>query len=337
MKVRRRFLLALMASMLLHLGIVTGPGWLVPSLDDLLRHNQSPPLDAWLVRSADRPVSAPKPRPRSKPKAERSAPSAGPVVAPPMPVAEPEPMPAPERERSTEAPVDDNQQAGAVDGNSTTVEFALYGHLWIRYSVSRGEGGFVIGQAVQEFRSDGGAYYLRSATETTGLVRLFKRVDLIHSSAGQVVNGHLQPREFRIERDGAAGETAIFDWPQGKVWLGERHFDLEPGAQDMLSMFCELALIPIDGPTVSLPVVTGKKVERYQFTVIGEETLATPMGEQPTLHLRTQGAGSERTDIWLGYNFARLPLRIRHVDRKGEVYDQVAGSIEIDPLTERPH
>jgi len=167
---------------------------------------------------------------------------------------------------------------------------------------------------------------------------LFKRVDVVHTSTGDVVNGNLRPREFTIERDGQVAESAAFDWIEGQeVWLKERHFPLEPGTQDMLSLFCELSLMPVDGPSLSIPVVTGKKVERYEFAVLGEETLATPMGDQPAVHLRYRGEGSETTDVWLGLHFARLPIRIRYVDRKGELFDQVANSVEVETDTEKPH
>jgi hypothetical protein len=329
MKVRRRFLFALMASILLHLGAVTVPGWQIPSLDDLLHPKKLQSLDAWLVKSTNKPPPAPAPKPVRRPPPRDS------VFVPPAPEAPTAPESIPHREPAVMGGVD---QPPPAPGNEASAGSPLpFGHLFIKYAVTMGEGGLVIGQAVQEFQNDGATYLLRSKTETTGLARLFKRVDLVHTSRGEVVDGGLRPLEFRIERDGAPAESALFDWSQGQVWLGERHFDLEPGAQDMLSMFCQLALMPVDGPSLTLPVVTGKKVERYEFKVLGEETLTTPMGEQPTIHLRTQGSGTEATDVWLGLNYARLPLRIRHVDRHGEVFDQVAGSVEIETTIERPH
>jgi hypothetical protein len=326
MKVRRRFLLALMASILLHLGAVTVPGWQIPSLDDLLHPKKLQSLDAWLIRSANKPPPAPAPKPARRPPPRDS------VFMPPPPESPKLSETTPEPEKLA-APTPPGEPAimGGVDQAAPP-----FGHVIIKYAVTMGEGGLVIGQAVQEFQNDGATYLLRSKTETTGLARLFKRVDLVHTSRGDVVDGRLRPREFTIERDGVRGESANFDWEQGLVWLGERHFDLEPGAQDMLSMFCQLALMAIDGPSLTLPVVTGKKVERYEFKVLGEETLSTSMGEQPTVHLRTQGSGTEATDVWLGLNYARLPLRIRHVDRHGEVFDQTAGSVEIDTTIERP-
>ncbi len=194
-----------------------------------------------------------------------------------------------------------------------------------------GEKGFVIGRSLHELRHDNVTYTLRSTTETTGLAGLFKPIKLIHISEGDVDDAGLRPREFRIERNGVTDERATFDWAGGRVRLPTRgrEFPLEPGAQDMLSMFCQLAVLPITGATVAMPVVTGKKVERYEFAVIGEEKVMTGQGEVSAMHLRTQAAtGTEATEVWLGLNQSRLPVRIRHTDRKGDVFDQVADLIE---------
>jgi hypothetical protein len=332
MKVRRRFLLALMASLLLHLGVVVGPGWYLPSLDDLFGRKPAPRFDAWLVRATDPAMPKAQPKRTAKPRPAQPESRPGTTVDPHAPVPEPSPDTTP----VTEAPPD---EAPTVTEGAEPAVPVIFTHVRIRYAVTMGKGGMEIGQAIQEFRNDGSAYLLVSMTETTGLARLFKRVNLLHTSEGTIVSGRLQPREFRIEREGKGSEWARFDWEQGEVMLSEREqvFALEPGTQDMLSMFCELALTPIDGSSVFLPVVTGKKVERYEFTVVGIEKLDTPMGPQQTMHLRNQREGSESTDVWLGIDYGRLPVRIRHVDRKGEVFDQIAGSIEIDTSTESPH
>lgn len=330
MKVRRRFLLALMASVLLHLGIVTGPGWILPSLEDWLGRKPAPALDAWLVK-AEAPEQKSAPTPRVRPKPAPTAPQArGDTTVMPIPVPEAQseaPAAEPEREESTESRVSE----GDVLEESH--------QILIRYSVTRGTGGFVVGESLYEFRNDGRTYFLRSEMGTTGLARLFKSVHVLHSSEGDVIDGHLRPREFRVERNGRAAEWAWFDWESGRVTLseGDRSFPLEAGIQDMLSVFGELSLTPIDGSTISLPVVTGRKIDRYEFTVVGEETLATPMGDQRALHMRTRGRGEKATEVWLGLDQARLPLRIRHVDGDGEVFDQTAGSVEITTSTERPH
>jgi hypothetical protein len=312
-----------MASIMLHLGIATAPGWHLSILDSP-DDSELEILDAHLApKYADASVPA-IPRVKRKRAALEPTPAGSAVPRPVESTAEPQAASAADAPASPE-PAD-------VPVAVAPRELALPHQVDIRYSVTMGDGGFVIGRSVHELRHDDKTYSLRSTTETTGLAGLFKPIKLVHQSEGEIDAGGLRPREFRIERNGVVDESARFDWSAGQVSLSarQRAFPLEPGAQDMLSMFCQLALTPINGPTVALPVVTGKKVERYEFEVLGEESVTTGLGEMKAIHLRTQAAtGVEATEVWLGLSVSRLPVRIRHTDRKGEVFDQVADRIQL--------
>jgi negative regulator of sigma E activity len=138
--------------------------------------------------------------------------------------------------------------------------------------------------------------------------------------------------EFWNRRDNGKGDAGHFDWAAGLARLDNgRQYPLEAGTQDLLSMFGQLALMAIDGNGLSMPVATGKKVERYDFAWVGEERIDTPRGERPALHLRNRSPnGKEATEIWLGLDEGRLPIKIRHIDRRGDIFDQVAERIEFE-------
>lgn len=220
-------------------------------------------------------------------------------------------------------------------------EIALPKYARIRYDVTWGEGGFVIGRAIHLLRHDGVSYSVSSAAETTGLAGLFRPAKIVNVSEGDVVDGGVRPQRFRVERSNGRNESAVLDWEAGRVrGASGKEFALEPGTQDMLSMFCQLSLLPmpIEGVAVSMPVVTSKRVERYDFEVLGEEVVDTPRGARKTLHLRNrQPDGKEATEIWLGLEDARLPVKIRHVDRRGDMFEQVAASIEYEETKEGAH
>lgn len=328
MKVRRRFLWALLASLALHLGVLSRPPW---SLGTLWPAEESEPAGRLEAHLAPPPAAAPAER-ASRPKPRRPAvprpggkPAPAPEAAPAVEASPPaQPEPAAEPVAPAE-PVEPVKTASAA-------EIPLPRRLRIHYRVTLGEAGFVVGEAEQVLQHDGLGYTLRSMARTTGLAGFFKPAKVVNVSEGEILDGGLRPREFRIERDGQAAEWARFDWSGGRVVLSnQREFELGTGTQDMLSMFCQLALLRIEPPTVSVPVVTGKKVERYEFQVLGEETLATPRGERLTVHLRTGAAtGKEATDVWLALDDGRLPVKIRHVDRRGDMFEQIADRIERD-------
>ena len=92
-------------------------------------------------------------------------------------------------------------------------------------------------------------------------------------------------------------------------------------------MYYQLMLLAPTQGVVEMPIATGRKLETYRFEVLGEVALATASGERRTMHVRAQGGG-DTIEIWLPFGEGAItrgmPLKIRFIDRKGEVFDQIA-------------
>lgn len=336
-------ILALVASALLHVGVVVAPGWVLPEAMDA---DLPPTIDAVLapVRSEAAPVrpetppatkAAPKP-PLSKPIPPAAvqpvpvveAPSEPLAVAAAAPAAEP-PLAVPS-EPQLAVPSEPSlavQSAPAIEPVAPVpTKTSLPGKGRMRYVITRGEGGFVIGESVHSWDHDGFTYRLKSMTETTGLAAVFKPARIFQSSQGEVTAAGLRPREFRHER--AAGiDTANFDWVRRVVTYAGREDSLAEGTQDMLSMYYQLVLLAPRSGTVEIPIATGRKLANYRFDVLGEEIVIFPAGARQTVHIRTR-SGKDSIDMWLpideGEQSRGMPLKIRILDRKGEIYDQIA-------------
>jgi len=317
--------LALVASAVIHAAALLGPGWTLPGDGDA---DASHTIDAVLTKPVPRVEPAPvaksvpkphvdKPRPQRMATATSSAPSissapGAPAVVPPV---EPPPAavsPAPTVEQ-TPAPV--------------PARIALPAKGRVRYAITRGEEGFVIGQTTHTWQQDGFTYTLQSVAETTGLVALFKSARVLQSSRGEVTAAGLKPREFRHERVGGL-DTASFDWARGIVAYAGREDGVASGAQDMLSMYYQLVLLAPKAGTLEMPIATGRKLETYRVEVLGEEVLALPAGERRASRLRIK-SGNDTIEVWIAPDMRALPLKIRYTDRKGEIFDQVAQDIEI--------
>ena len=335
--------LALAASVALHAAVIGGSGWSMP---DGFDGDAQPALSATLKQPLPeaRPPAPPRPARRA---AERRRPApAAPIVADQVTeqvaeqVAE---QPLVDEASPVEAPAAEPMVvASAAEPPATPVKAEASGHgavasvrvpsrFRLQYRISLGGSGFVIGRAMEEFNRDGHRYEFRSVMETTGIARLFKTIRMVYLSEGEVVAGGLRPHSFSIERDGKITERARFDWPAGTVRLepSERSFTLQPGAQDMLSMFCQLALQPVVGEEAVIPVVTRKRVEPYRFMSLGEQEVETGQGRMSAVHLRYKDPdGPSTTDVWLAPEAGRLPVRIRLVDTKGDAYEQTAEIVE---------
>lgn len=331
----RRLLAALALSLLIHFAVVGGPGWRLPLMND--EPDMSATLQAQIARPRP-PAVAPAPQPaqpqarKPRPAPAREAAAAAPAAALPEPPAA-EPAPAAQAVAPAVTPP-----------AAAPAEIALPRQGRIRFLVTRGEGeqGMQIGQSVHAWRHDGAAYSLQTVTETTGLVALFRPVKIVQSSEGAIDAGGLAPRDFRVERNGQVAEAARLDRESMRVVLSEagqvrRETALAEGAQDLLSQFYQIGLMGRPA-RVEMMIATGKNYARYVFELAGEGRQATRFGELRTLHYRTPAvAGEQATEFWLAPEHGNLPLRIRHIDRKGDIFEQTAVEIEINgtPLAGR--
>lgn len=326
------FVFALVGSVFIHLGVLFGTEWELPGLSE----PDTPPLiEAVLAPAAKTDAPAPRKlaslaRPAAKPKAPRSAPvvpappaadvpaavASAPTFAepPPAPVvaAPPEPQPVPE----AAAPV--------------VLRIALPVRGSIRFAVIRGTEGFVVGQSIHEWKHDGNRYQARSVTETTGIAAVFKPARVVQASEGRISAGGLQPVGFRHEKLKGT-DTAAFDWERHLLSYEGKEVILPDGTQDMLSLYYQAGFLALSAPMLELPVATGRKLERYRFNAMGEEALTVDGKEWRTLRLAAK-TGADGIELWIAPELHGLPLKIRFVDRKGEIFDQIAVAIELKEI-----
>jgi len=316
-----------------------------------------PPQPPLLTAPAEVPKEVTKPTP--PPKKKRKPPS-----PPPSPTPEPVPEPGaspvlsvPAESSADVAPASEVQPANEVSGDAqdgtgsasgpaegvaeaaasseaATIPMApaappLPERGRIVYRVDRGDSNFEIGRARQEWEIGDGQYQLRSVVETTGLVWLFKAYRVEMESRGQVTGEGLRPDSFSIRRNGQeAREKASFDWENMTVSVADHAPQpLAKGAQDLLSFNYQLRFMALPESGGVLMLATGKKYGAYRLEVIGDEEIAVPAGTLRTLHLRAPGVNT--TELWLAYDYLLLPVKIRHVDNKGDSLVQVATEIQL--------
>lgn len=320
------FILALAASALIHAAALLGPGWDLPGVNAA---DPAPTIDAVLVKPAVRAEAAPVARPAPKPPADKLRPQ--PVVAVAAAVAA-TPAPVVAAAAPVAAPAETPPVAVlpaptlVVPVAPTPVRVALPAKGRVRYVITRGEGGLVVGQSVHTWEHDGLAYKLQSVTETTGLAAIFKPARVVQTSQGEVTAEGLKPHEFRHERVGGL-DTANFDWSRRMVAYAGREDSVVAGAQDMLSMYYQVVLMTPASGVLEIPIATGRKLENYRFEILGEEVVTLPAGERPAMRVRIR-SGNDTIELWLGVgkgaDMRGLPLKIRFTDRKGEIFDQLA-------------
>lgn len=109
-----------------------------------------------------------------------------------------------------------------------------------------------------------------------------------------------------------------------------REAPLVAGAQDILSQIYQIGLTGA-AARIELMIATGKNYGRYAYEAVADEKIATRFGELRTWHIKTAALpGEQAMELWLASDYRNLPVRIRFIDRKGDVFDQNAVELEVD-------
>lgn len=308
---RRRLLIALAVSLLLHL-------WLTGGLDFSIAPEPvaPPPIEARLIGAAiapDRPAPQREPPPAGAASSPRTPhlPTATPIFGPGT--ALPQAMaPAVVAER--------------LEPSSAAV---LPEAFKIRFSVQGNEGGLVLGRLNHVWRRSGERYSLVGVAEASGVFALFYSGLLSQTSSGAITPDGLRPESYWMQRS-RKSYSAHFDWGQRTARLGDPYgaLALAPGAQDYLSVVYQLALFPHPDEG-RVWVIDGKRAKEYVYREIGLETIELPLGKVETLHLRIgQGQEEADMDLWLRAQAPHLPLKMTLIDDKGRTGVLLAETIE---------
>lgn len=331
--------LALAAALIASLGLHAAALFL-PDFEPAAPALALPPLSAEIVLQPRTAPTVKAPPPAPKPPA-RKAKAAAPAAAE-TPVAEPaaevvDAVPAADEPQDASAPTAGAEPAAApVEAApaaaetppATSPQLPATGE--IRYVVQRGEPPTLIGSAVHRWRIADGRYRIESTMETTGIAAWLHAVRLETESSGTLVAGGLAPERYlsrRIERSRERSERADFDHAAGLVRFGNGSTaPLAAGAQDLLSFNYQLGWLARTG---DMAIATGRKIGVHRLELLGKEWVETPTRPIWTLHFRA--SGETVTEVWLAPDEYLLPVKIRHIDKKGERFEQVAEEIRLDP------
>lgn len=312
-----RIALAIGLSLLVHAIVLFAPLVELPKSEVPL-----PPLTAKLEplpKTAAPPAPKKKPQPKPKPVKTETSPLNTPVT-----------------EAISEEPQIDAEPQPSEEVVEETVEQAkppLPKHAQLTFSVYQGNGGMQLGEAVHQLDIEEGQYILKTVTQTTGVVSFFKTYLLTQTSRGRVDARGLQPQSFAEEKKLSGGSQSLsaeFDWEAHKLHFSHGgETGLPEQAQDILSFLYQLSRMPANREIQPLSISNGKKLEHYELEIGAEEEIETPLGKLRALPLRKLHAkGEEGLDIWLGLEYRLLPVKIRQIDRTG----QVAGEMVISDI-----
>lgn len=309
-----RVSLALALSLLLHAAMMFSPLVELPKSEVPL-----PPLTAKLEPLPATATPAPKKKPRPKP------------AKPPVP---PQPQEASPETAAEEAPVVAEPPPEVAGEAEAQPSHPLPRQAQLTFTAYQGSGGMQLGEAIHRLDIDEeGQYTLTAVTQTTGLASVFKTYVLTQTSTGRIDAQGLQPHSFSEEKKlskGGENLSAEFDWAAHKLRFSHGgETGLPEQAQDILSFLYQLSQLPGNREVQPLHISNGKKLEYYELEIGEEEEITTPLGKLRALPLRKVHAQNEEgLDIWLGLEYRLLPVKIRQIERSG----QIAGEMVISDI-----
>jgi len=187
--------------------------------------------------------------------------------------------------------------------------------------------GTVLGDVVETLEHDGRNYTITSETKGRGILAIFGT--LRRTARGRITPRGLRPDEFRDQRGSSWAVSAKFDWEARSVTQERKGkaetLKMPTTAQDPLSLAYSFAFVAPKSKEYDVVRADGRGLTPFRFTVVGNEKLATPAGEIPTLRVTKVPDGPEdkATDIWFASDRDFLPVRVLIVEKDGTRSDQI--------------
>ena len=346
----KRLGLALIISIALHIFLLGGLDLTLPNLKKemhLIEARIQMPKEVAKSVEVPKPeeIAAPSPEPEKEapPEANQEAPSEPapePIVETPAPEVVAETPPAIEPQPATEAPQPEPEQAPQPADFGLVINENAYQFVETDFDVRTKIDGSAEGTAKITYNLiDGNHYQLKWLTEGRGIAALIFP-DLLQVSEGFLIKTGLQPTSYLYQFGNKTEKTrtANFDWLNKKVTMqtskGSKIEDLPEGAQDLLSfMYQFMYVAPLQ--TMQIPIATGKKLTTYDYSFEGEENINSPLGEIKTMRIMHSGVDSdEKTELWLAIDYQYVPVKIRKIEKNGDVVEMVATRINSNRPTQ---
>ncbi len=177
---------------------------------------------------------------------------------------------------------------------------------------------------LQRLEEDG--YRYQAKTIPIGLFALFKKDEITEVSEGHIRGETVIPENYLYNHQRSKKPRRVelsFDWKAGRVtnrtpnsrWT----MPIQNGTQDKFSK--QLALMMAmanNSKQVIFSVADGGRLKRYQFNIIGRESIRTAAGDFDTIKVaRSKERNPSQTTLWLAPELGFLPVQVKKKNEDG--------------------
>lgn len=177
-------------------------------------------------------------------------------------------------------------------------------------------------------------YVYEMEWQTAGILSWLVDHHIFKRSTWTYRDSIIKPLRYRYERDGEKVRffDMKFDWQNNTVTneVADNRWQMTVPENTYDKLLYQLAIM-LDlkkGQTelVYDVVDEDEKMKKYEFRILGEETIETPLGKFKAVRIRRERNDST-TDIWCAASLDYIPVRITRFD-EGDRYDLIIRKID---------
>lgn len=192
------------------------------------------------------------------------------------------------------------------------------------YTVHREDIG-VIGENYRSLSTaKDGRYIYESVARATGWVAWMFKDEVVERSTWTYADSRLRPLEYIYDRSRGRTQRRVrltFDWDRKLVTnaIGNEawRMPIPEDAQDKLVYQLSLMRdMQRSKKPLTYRIADGGTLKTYQFAVVGEEDVTTPLGKFRAVKIERVNDKRDTT-VWLAPRLQYLPVRIRQTDKDG--------------------
>ncbi len=186
-------------------------------------------------------------------------------------------------------------------------------------------------------RFEDGTYQYYSETRTTGLFSIFRKDLIVETSKWYMNAEKLIPVDYYYEHSGGKKDRRVdisFDWENNRITnsIDGSSWKMPTSPNIMDKLLYQLAImydLQAGKEALHYTVADGGKTKIYNFEILGEETVKTPLGKLHTIKLERHKPNSRRkSTLWCAKELEYLPIKVENVEKDGRITVALIDSLE---------
>ena len=186
-------------------------------------------------------------------------------------------------------------------------------------------------------RFDDGVYQYHSETRTTGLISLFRKDHIIEISKWRLDVDKIVPIDYYYDHSGGKKDRTVsitFDWEKNRITnsIDDSSWQMPTAPKVMDKLLYQLAImydLEAGKEPLHYMVADGGKTKNYNFEIIGEEIINTPLGNLEAIKLvRLRPNSRRKSTLWCAKKLEFLPIKVENIERDGKITVALINSLE---------